>query len=390
LANIYLNDLLEKGLIFKDESGSWCRNCPQCNQVIKHSGTEERRFKSTCVRACIKKNLCRDCISLNATGKELKPIPNGVWKNEQGNWCRNCPRCNKTLKCKGKNKNKVKNKCVSAHKNHRLCAKCAQYIKIKPIPDGVQQDDLGRWTRNCPKCDKLIVYKNHEWAKYACVSGFNKEKFCKDCVGEITSTRQTGCKRSPETCRKIGDSKRGDKNPYFGKKRSAEFCKMSSEANKGEKNPWWGKKKPPELVHKMVLANQKSKYQRKDYTLPNGEVISVQGYEPQTIDYLLKEINQKDIDIGADKVPIIKYNWKDKDKLYYPDCFLNKLNTLIETKSDYTWFADQDRNKAKIKASIQSGYNLRLIIWKNKKDVWCDVTFSSNSEIDWNKIQQTT
>ena len=69
---------------------------------------------------------------------------------------------------------------------------------------------------------------------------------------------------SEETKRKISESKKGSKNPMYGKKAwnsgkkmSKEHCKKLSEAHKGQVGYWKGKKRPPfsdELKEKMRIA----------------------------------------------------------------------------------------------------------------------------------------
>lgn len=61
-----------------------------------------------------------------------------------------------------------------------------------------------------------------------------------------------------EWCKRIGDSKRGEKHPYFGKPtpitgkhHSEETKKKMSLAHMGEKNSFFGKKHPPELMEKI-------------------------------------------------------------------------------------------------------------------------------------------
>ena len=60
----------------------------------------------------------------------------------------------------------------------------------------------------------------------------NKSKEQREAIGNF----HRGRKRSEETCRKIGDSKRGENNPNYGKPRSEEVKRKISEANKRRKN----------------------------------------------------------------------------------------------------------------------------------------------------------
>lgn len=368
-------ELIEAGHIWKNVNGSWSKFCPQCKSVIDYTGVSDRRMKDVCRKAYIKQCVCVKCRGANQQGVELKLPPDGVWKNDKMQWCRICPKCSKIVIHKGKRAASVKSKCILAHTQNRPCKICS-ITEEKDLPKGIWNENQ-YWCRKCPRCDKVIEY-NGEWAKYICVKGLFTKRLCKLCCGETSSERQTGQKRSVEWCKNIGDSKRGVKNPWFGKKRSAEFCRVVSEANKGEKNPWYGRTQPPEMVHARMKALEKNKYQRKEYFLPDGQRILVQGYEPQTLDYLLAEgvvyITTKTVDM-----PTIMYEWQGKIKRYYPDCFVNN-DKLIETKSTYTWLFDEDRNKAKLRAAVMQGYDVVLFIWKNKKELLLKTIFNKNTE----------
>jgi hypothetical protein len=354
-------ELIQNGSIWKNNTDTWSRRCPQCNKTVNHSGSSDRRMKDVCRKAHLQKCVCVSCSSLNKIGVELKPSPEGVWKNGDS-WCRACPECKKTIAYKGKQLYKVKNKCIKFHQLQKTCKICSASKRKKDIPTGVWTEG-GFWYCKCPKCEVVKKYKDNEWAKYICIRSVVKKSTCEECKKKTLSEKQTGKKLSPEWCKNIGNSKRGPKNPWFGKKRSAEFCKMLSEANKGKKNPQYGKPIPPELVHKKMLAFEKNKYQKKEYIFPDGAVVFVQGYEPFTLDYLIKN-GVKDLKTSAADMPKIEYQWNGKTRRYYPDCLVGDI--VVETKSIYTWFCDEERNQAKLRASIMQGYNVELFVWERK------------------------
>jgi len=59
-----------------------------------------------------------------------------------------------------------------------------------------------------------------------------------------------GFKHSPEVCKKYSESKKGEKNPMFGKHHTEETKKRQSLATKG-------KPKPPEVITRMIIAQSK-------------------------------------------------------------------------------------------------------------------------------------
>lgn len=58
--------------------------------------------------------------------------------------------------------------------------------------------------------------------------------------------------------------------------------------------------------------------------------------------------------------PTIHYNFLGKKHWYVSDFIIN--NTIYEIKSFYTWNVDEERNKAKLQAAIEVGYEVVLVI----------------------------
>ena len=71
-----------------------------------------------------------------------------------------------------------------------------------------------------------------------------------------------------------------------------------------------------------------------------------------------------------------KYDYNGSEHKYYPDVFLSNNNTIIETKSTWTWNNEVNKNKSKIKGVIESGYNMRIIIWNGKHELVTDSFYS--------------
>ena len=106
----------------------------------------------------------------------------------------------------------------------------------------------------------------------------------------------------------------------------------------------------------------KDRFRLKDYTLPSGKIIQIQGYENRAITDLLKTYAETDIVVDA--VPTIKYTTPDnKTHTYYPDIFIPKENLIIEVKSTYTYGRFIDINVLKEKACVAAGFNFRWMIY---------------------------
>lgn len=138
-------------------------------------------------------------------------------------------------------------------------------------------------------------------------------------------------------------------------------------------------------------------YNRKQYTLPSGKIVNVQGYENIVLDYLLKEdhivfnrpIKEIELILGND---IRKFKYTDhtgKNRIYYPDISIRingnfiiqenydtywshylDLYEYIEVKSVYTYNRDPKTNYEKWKTVAMTGNFIRIFIYTNKKELW--------------------
>jgi uncharacterized C2H2 Zn-finger protein len=63
--------------------------------------------------------------------------------------------------------------------------------------------------------------------------------------------------------------------------------------------------------------------------------------------------------------PTIRYQYKGKNKIYYPDFLIPSLNLIIEIKNSYLYQRDIEKIKEKEKATIANGFNYILVIDKN-------------------------
>ena len=136
---------------------------------------------------------------------------------------------------------------------------------------------------------------------------------------------------------------------------------------------------------KVIASKQfqikKSGYKYKLYTFPDGRTEMVQGYEPYTLNYLISSsISSNDIRIKQSEKPKIDYEFDEIKRPYIPDAYISSNNTVIETKSSWTWKSTLERNLAKIEGTTNAGYNMRIIIWKDNKKLISDITYPSKLE----------
>ncbi len=79
------------------------------------------------------------------------------------------------------------------------------------------------------------------------------------------------------------------------------------------------------------------------------------------IEYCIKN------EINIENGPTIKYKLCEKERVYYSDFLIRDINLIVEVKSTYT-YCDYDENIAKMKYTIENGYNFIFIIDKDYTD----------------------
>lgn len=122
-----------------------------------------------------------------------------------------------------------------------------------------------------------------------------------------------------------------------------------------------------EIIKRSV---KKSKSYR-NYTMPSGRIIKIQGYEDLVLDFLIKnrKINEDNIIVEKDKIPKIEYiNSSDnQNHRYYPDIYLKEQNILIEVKSDFLFKKEKDVILLKKRACENLGFKFHLVVLHSRK-----------------------
>lgn len=119
------------------------------------------------------------------------------------------------------------------------------------------------------------------------------------------------------------------------------------------------KRNNPETQEKAI----KNSFRRKDFILPSGRRITLQGSEPQVLNDLLKIYNENDIIFSKKDMPKINYIDKlGKYRRYYPDFYIPFKNLIIEVKSSFTYYIDRENINAKINSTKALGFDFKLII----------------------------
>jgi hypothetical protein len=113
----------------------------------------------------------------------------------------------------------------------------------------------------------------------------------------------------------------------------------------------------------------KNSYYIKDYLLPSGKLIKIQGFEHYALDELLKceSICESDIITGCKNVPVIWYNdANDKKHRHYVDIYIPLQNKCIEVKSTWTFKTQKETIFLKQNAAKELGYLYEIWVYDNK------------------------
>jgi hypothetical protein len=104
----------------------------------------------------------------------------------------------------------------------------------------------------------------------------------------------------------------------------------------------------------------------KDYTLPSGKKIRIQGYEGYALDILLTTYHEDDILTKKSDMPKVWYQFENKTRRYYPDIYIPLENLIIEVKSIYTYNLETEQIHSKINALKELGFNTNIWIIDKK------------------------
>jgi hypothetical protein len=121
------------------------------------------------------------------------------------------------------------------------------------------------------------------------------------------------------------------------------------------------------MTYEHQLKAHSSMNRRKEYTLPSGRSIQLQGYEPDFLDYVFKYsiLSEDDFRWDPKLKIIISVAKQASNSNYYPDFYLPKYNLVIEIKSWWTYERNIYLNKRKIRKTKEAGYKFLMI--KDKK-----------------------
>lgn len=132
-------------------------------------------------------------------------------------------------------------------------------------------------------------------------------------------------------------------------------------------------KKKSFLSKEIKYGNPITGFKVKEYILPSGRIVKVQGYENFALDILLSKYKEEDLAISyyeiKEEIGILNYLMDDIDKIYIPDIYIKSESKIIEVKSEYTYNIELDKNRLKREACIEIGLNFEFWIISKKGEI---------------------
>jgi hypothetical protein len=119
-----------------------------------------------------------------------------------------------------------------------------------------------------------------------------------------------------------------------------------------------------EEISEKIMKNN---FKLKEFILPSGEIIKVQGYEHFALNDIInnENINENDIITGVRNVPVIWYNdlYGVKHR-HFVDIYIKSQNRCIEVKS--LWTIKKENVFLKQKSGIELGYKYEIWVYNEK------------------------
>ncbi len=118
-------------------------------------------------------------------------------------------------------------------------------------------------------------------------------------------------------------------------------------------------------VKRLIGQRVGASITRKKIVNGHGKQYILQGYEPQALKYMKRFFKYRDIHgQSSGKVPAFEY-FDGRDRMYFPDFYVQSKNCIVEVKSTYTFCSTIARYrmiKAKAKAVKNAGYGFKLLV----------------------------
>ena len=123
----------------------------------------------------------------------------------------------------------------------------------------------------------------------------------------------------------------------------------------------------PNQNKEVQVKSEASCYKFKEYMMPSGKIVKIQGYENVALDELVQKYEEEDICVGRANIPTVEYYINETKHVYFPDFFIKSENKIIEVKSEWTIKLARGNVEEKALASVKAGYKYEIWLYNDKK-----------------------
>jgi hypothetical protein len=123
----------------------------------------------------------------------------------------------------------------------------------------------------------------------------------------------------------------------------------------------------PNQNKEVQAKSEATSYKFRDYMMPSGNIVKVQGYEHIALDELVQKYEEDDILVGRTSIPTIDYYINDTKHVYFPDFMIKSENKIIEIKSEWTIQLKRGNVEEKALATVKAGYKYEIWVYNDKK-----------------------
>jgi hypothetical protein len=197
------------------------------------------------------------------------------------------------------------------------------------------------------------------------ISNTIKEKYGKDWY---TETEEFKKKFKEYSLLKYGTE-------YPSTNRNVKIKKENTCINKYQFKSYLGSKEHKEFMLKKWGIEYPFHGKYKDYILPSGRIVKIQGYENYALDLLLKTYKEEDLLIVDKEIrnrlgKILYFDpYADKERQYLLDIYLIPENRVIEVKSEFTFMRNLEINLIKRESCISKGFGYEFWVFNNKNEL---------------------
>ena len=364
------------------EKNTLCDNCAkeERKEKVKKTCLEKYGVEHVLQATEIRKNIEETCNKKYGGNSALcsKEIRNKSKKTNLKKYGHEFPNQNEEIKNKIKKTNLIKygDECPTRTNEFKKKAKETNLLKYG-TEYGSQSDIFKSKVKetNLKKYGTICSLQNEEVRKKTDIT--NLEKYGTTCTAQSEIIKQIIIesnikKYGVDNYAKTQECKDKVKNTCL-ERFGTEYYLQSNNKKEKSKNTCFDKYgvEYPMQVPEIAEISAINSFSRKEYILPSGKKINIQGYENFGLEKLLYDelIDEVDIITSKKEVPVLWYYDESNNKhRHFVDIYIKSQNRCIEIKSTWTANKKKDCIFLKQKYAKEAGYGYEIWVFdKNKK-----------------------